>query len=485
MAKRRKDIFAHNNKYEGNIFKKFGRWFGNLEGWKKAVFISLLVILIIVIGVGSYILAKLGLLDRVKLNDDELSCVDVDGYINILLLGVDSRNMDNLEGAGADAIMILSIKEETGEVKLTSVYRDTYLKMGDTEDYDKITNANRIGGPKMTIQSLNQAMDLNIRNFVVVNFSVVTDLVDAVGGIEVNVEDYEIEQLNKYTIQTAQNVGKTNYNLVQAPGKQTLEGVQAVSYGRIRKGVGDDFKRTERMRVVLTKVFEKLKTMSVGKLDKMLDVMLPKVQTNLSTGDMFGLASRLVDFKIKSGAGWPYEITGGLLNSVSYVFPDDLLSNTIRLHEEVFGQKNYVPTEMVNVISDTIIANINSSVSEAEPIDPTPVETEPIEPSDEEQNLGPNGAGEQTETVEEPSKGSPDSDGNGSTGGESSTGNSGSGNTGGESGNSGNGSTGGGSSSGGSSNGSGNTGNESGGSSGESTGNDGGSGGGTTTPAVS
>ena len=89
--------------------------------------------------------------------------MDVDGYINILLLGVDSRDMKNIQGSGADAIMILSIKEETGEVKLISVYRDTYLKMGENDSYNKITDANRIGGPKMTIQALNQAMDMNIQ----------------------------------------------------------------------------------------------------------------------------------------------------------------------------------------------------------------------------------------------------------------------------------------------------------------------------------
>lgn len=236
MARHQKDIFAQNNKYEGNIFKRIGRWFGRLKGWQKGLLIGLLVIIIIVAGIASYAFSKLGLLDRVELNEKELSCVDVDGYINILLLGVDSRDMDNIDGSGADAIMILSIKEETGEVKLMSVYRDTYLKFGDTDTYGKITDANRYGGPQMMIQSLNQAMDMDISKFVVVNFKAVADLVDAVGGITVDVQEEEIQQLNKYTIQTAENIGKESYNLVEQAGEQTLEGVQAVSYGRIRKG---------------------------------------------------------------------------------------------------------------------------------------------------------------------------------------------------------------------------------------------------------
>lgn len=412
MARRRNEIFAHNNKYEGNIFKKFGRWFSKMQGWKKGVIIAVLVVLIIAIGLGSYVIAKLGLMDRIKVNEDELSCVDVDGYINILLLGVDSRDMKNIKGSGADAIMILSIKEETGDVKLMSVYRDTYLKMGDTDTYDKITNANRYGGPEMMMKSLNQAMDMNISKFAVVNFKAVADLVDAVGGVEVDVQDVEIPQLNKYTIQTANNIGKKDYKLAEKAGKQTLEGVQAVSYGRIRKGVGDDFKRTERMRLVLSKVFDKVKSMNVGELNKLLDMMLPQVQTNLGNGDIMGLAMRLVDFNISSGAGWPYDITGGMLNGVSYVFPDDLAANTAKLHKAMFGRSDYQPSAMVTTISNTIAGNINSSVTNQKPIDTTPDDMTNPDEENQDKNTGPNGAGDKPED----SQGT-NNNGNGNNGG--------------------------------------------------------------------
>lgn len=305
MARRQKEIFAKENKYAGNIFKRIGRWFQKQEKWKKGLIIGVAVLLVITLALGGFALSKLNKLNRVSLNERELGCVDVNGYINILLLGVDSRDMKNIEGAGADAIMILSIKEETGEVKLMSVYRDTYLKMGDEEYYDKITNANRVGGPALMMKTLNQALDLNISKFAVVNFKAVSDLVNAVGGITVNVEDYEIQQLNKYTIQTARNIGQDDYQLVEKAGEQTLEGVQAVSYGRIRKGVGDDYKRTERMRIVISLVFEKVKTMDVATLNELMDLMLPQVQTNLSNRDIFTLAARLASFNIQGSAGWP------------------------------------------------------------------------------------------------------------------------------------------------------------------------------------
>lgn len=421
MARHQKDIFAQNNKYEGNIFKRIGRWFGRLKGWQKGILIGLLVILIIVIGIASYAVSKLGLMNRVQLNEKELSCVDVDGYINILLLGVDSRDMENIEGAGADAIMILSIKEETGEVKLMSVYRDTYLKFGNTDTYGKITDANRYGGPQMMISSLNQAMDMNISKFVVVNFKAVADLVDAVGGIDVDVQEEEIQQLNKYTIQTANNIGKKNYKLVEQAGKQTLEGVQAVSYGRIRKGVGDDFKRTERMRTVLSLVFEKLKTMSVGELDDMLDMMLPQVKTNLSNSDMLGLASRMIDFNIKSGAGWPYHVTGGYLNGISYVFPDDLAANTKELHEKMFGQENYEPTETVKAISSTIAATVGGSDVTPKDLD---LPEQPTVPDDgnQDQNTGPNGSGDTNEGGENSGGNGSGGENNGGTGGSNGSG---------------------------------------------------------------
>ena len=335
--------------------------------------------------------------------DYDLSLVDVDGYINILLLGVDSRDMSNLKGTRSDMIMIASINKETNDVKLTSVYRDTYLKLGDTPTYDKITHACVYGGPEMTMKSLNQAMDLNITNYAIVNFKAVADLVDAIGGITVDVQQGEIYQLNKYTKATARNIGRENYNLVKEPGVQTLEGVQAVSYGRIRKGVGDDFKRTERMRIVVSKVFEKAKTMAFSDLKKIIDMMVPQVKTNLKMNDILALGIRLPQYNISTGSGWPYKWSTGTINKVSYVFPVGLARNTTMLHQEVFGQMDYVPSATVNAISNEIVARIeaarkaneieNEKEGESQlddnltdPENPDGESTEPVEPGTEDPN---------------------------------------------------------------------------------------------------
>lgn len=361
--------FGHRIKY----------WFTNLKLWKRILIIVLAVLLIAAAVVGawaySFMHKAVDIMNDgtgnvgAELTDDEdydLSIVDVDGYVNILLLGVDSRNMDNIKGTRSDMIMIASINTETYDVTLTSVYRDTYLKLGDTSTYDKITHACVYGGPEMTIKSLNQAMDLNIQNYAIVNFKVVADIVDAVGGIEVDVQEKEIYQLNKYTKATARNIGETDYNLVTSPGVQTLQGVQAVSYGRIRKGVGDDFKRTERMRIVVSKVFEKAKKMSFSDLKKIVNLIVPQVKTNLQMEDILALGIRLPKYSISSGAGWPYHCSTGNLNKVSYVFPANLAQNTLELHQTIFGQEDYTPSSTVYSISSTIASRIAAARSSRE-----------------------------------------------------------------------------------------------------------------------
>lgn len=340
-------------------------WVKNLATWKKVTILVVLVIIlaaaIIAAMLAGYAEEQHQIMYEETPEDYDLSLTAVDGYINILLLGVDSRDMNNINGTRSDAIMVVSINEETNDVKIISTYRDTYLKMGDTPTYDKITHACVYGGPEMTMKSLNQAMDLNIQNYVVVNFKAVADLVDAVGGITVDVQDYEIKQLNKYTVQTANNIGREKYQTVTAAGTQTLDGCQAVSYSRIRKGVGDDFKRTERMRIVLTKTFNKMKTMSFSEIKGLIELMTPQVKTNLDMNNILALASKLPTFNIQGSVGWPYNVTVGFIGQLSYVLPVDLAGNAVKLHQEMFLQEDYVPSSGLYAISNELAARIQAA----------------------------------------------------------------------------------------------------------------------------
>ena len=340
-------------------------WYNGLAVWKKiaipAVIVLLLTIAIVAVMMAGYAEEQFEVMYEETPEDYDLSLTAVDGYINILLLGVDSRDMSNISGTRSDAIMVVSINEETNDVKIISTYRDTYLRMGDTPTFDKITHACVYGGPEMTMKSLNQAMDLNISNYVVVNFKAVADLVDAVGGIEVDVQDYEIQQLNKYTKQTAKNIGRESYQTATQAGLQTLDGCQAVSYSRIRKGVGDDFKRTERMRTVLTKVFHKMKTMSFSEVKGLMELMTPQVKTNLDMNNILALASKLPSFNIQGSVGWPYNVTAGFIGATSYVLPVDLTANAVKLHQEMFLQEDYVPSETLRALSAQLAATIQAA----------------------------------------------------------------------------------------------------------------------------
>ena len=431
---------ASSNGKTGKL-QRFKNWFRGLNTWKKVLLIAGTVIIVLLLTAGivaySFFSDIFDDIHKTTPEDYDLSLVDVDGYYNILLLGVDSRDMKNLEGTRSDAIMIVSINKDTNDVKILSVYRDTFLKMGDTSTYDKITHACVYGGPEMTMKSLNQALDLNISNYVVVNFKAVADLVDAVGGIEVNVEDYEIQQLNKYTIETAENIGREDYSLVQSAGTQTLEGVQAVSYGRIRKGVGDDFKRTERMRTVITLVMDKMKEMSFGDIKDIIKMMTPQVQTNLSKSNILALGIRLPQYNITGTDGWPYNVSTGYINSVSYVFPSDLASNVMELHEKFFGQTDYVISSTASAISAAITQKIEAertagNIENEEQVTVDTSQNNMKEPesgsgSTSDKNSGSSGSGSGTSGGSGSSSGSGTSGGSGSGSGSGSSGGSGSG----------------------------------------------------------
>ncbi len=366
-----------NNSYEmNNKIAKKGRW-KRMKRWQKSLILIFIAALIVAGALIGYTYTKLDKIEKVKVNEEELSAVDVDGYLNILILGVDARDMNKLEGSRTDTILIASINEKTKDVKLISLYRDTFLKMGDTSTYDKITHAHAFGGAKMAIKSINQALDLNIKKFAIINFEGVSDMVDALGGITLNIEDYEIDELNRAVEENARILGQT-YKPVEKAGKQTVNGQQALAYARIRQGVGDDFKRTERARITIKAILDKAKKSNPSKLNKMVDKVLPFVRTNLSNSDILLLASRVTKYSIKGSIGFPYSVAGGMHNGVSYVFPTDLLENVKRLHKEAFGQEDYVPSAMVSQIAANIMSIYNNAGATSEYED-IPQETQPSE----------------------------------------------------------------------------------------------------------
>lgn len=320
---------------------------------KKKAFIAVVVIIAIILGIiAGFIYNKVSKVNFVKIDEGNLAIENKTGYRNIALLGVDTRDMNSLDGSRSDAIIIVSINEQTKNVNLISVYRDSYVDV-QGHGLTKVTHAYAYGGPELALNTLNRNLDLDISEFVTVNFEIVADVVDLVGGIDIDIDKSELSQMNKYIEDTSKNVGR-KANKITSAGKQHLDGIQAVTYARIRKTAGGDYKRTERMRTVLTEVFEKAKKMDAGKLNELANKVLPQVQTNIGLSEVISLIPTISSINISDSIGWPYEVKGITLDRW-YGVPTTLEANVVKLHRELFGQKDYTASDTVKTISQSII----------------------------------------------------------------------------------------------------------------------------------
>lgn len=319
--------------------KKKGR---KLKAFGITVLVLLILLVIIVGAIFLFINNKLGKMQQVDLNEEDLNvsaevAKNLSKFRNIAIFGIDSREDTYSKGNRSDCIIIASMNNETKEVKLVSVYRDTYVQI-EGHGLDKITHAYSYGEAPLAIKTLNTNFDLNITEFVTVNFDAVKDIIDDIGGISMNITSEEVSHIPGIT----------------KAGTYTLTGEQALAYARIRYASGGDYKRTERMRDVLTAVVNKVKTFDISQLNKFIDNVLPKVYTNITASDIFSMIPSATSIKITDSIGWPYE-TKGITLDRWYGVPVTLESNVTRLHKEVFGESDYVPSETVKQISNEII----------------------------------------------------------------------------------------------------------------------------------
>ena len=163
----------------------------------------------------------------------------------------------------------------------------------------------------------------------------------------------EVDNMNKYIKQTAKITGKTSSNIPQA-GTYNLDGVQAVTYGRIRSTAGGDYKRTERMREVLNAMLKKLQTKSIGEINNLLNKVLPQIYTNISVKSLLSEITSIMKYKVTDSIGWPYEVKA-YTTPTWYGAPVNLEKNVIKLHEELFNQTDYKVSDTLKAISDKII----------------------------------------------------------------------------------------------------------------------------------
>ena len=327
--------------------------------FRNIVLIILTVLVLVILGAIYFVKTKIDKVNNVEINKEEVGVSEeveenLQEYRNIAIFGIDSRKTDSYErGNRSDCIIIASLNNKTKEVKLTSVYRDTYLQI-DGVGLDKATHAYSYGTEELALKMLNKNLDLNIKEYVTVNFDAVVEAIDLLGGITLNIEsDEELNYLNGYIGETSKVTGKSNQKLTHT-GRQTVNGVQAVAYSRIRYTSGGDYKRTERMRNVIIAMADKLKTKNIIELNKLIDLVLPKVHTNISQKEIITLIPTVFNMKITESIGWPYDTRGANLGRY-YGIPVTLESNVIQLHKDLFDEMEYIPTEQVKEISNKII----------------------------------------------------------------------------------------------------------------------------------
>lgn len=300
-----------------------------------------------------------------NINEDELddnTIALMKGYEDVALFGVDNYFNGHADSGNSDVIMIASINNDTKEVKLVSVYRDTFLDTDiqtvNSPNFHKANRAFAIGGATQSIRMLNASLDLDIEHFITVDFKVVTDVVNMLGGVEVEVDSAELKYINHHIDTTARATGDTPV-YVQTTGLQTLNGTQATAYARIRSTAGSDFARAERQREVINEIVKKAKKTDLVTINKIINQVFPEISTNYTNADIIRLASAMFDYELADSTGFPFSKyparLGGSKGDV--VICADLENNVRALHRYLYNDNSYTPSVTVTHYSDLIKNN--------------------------------------------------------------------------------------------------------------------------------
>ena len=228
--------------------------------------------------------------DTTSEEEETVEYTEVKGITNVLLIGADGTSFDS-EDQRSDSILIATLDNNNKKIKLTSLYRDALVYIPGYGE-NKINASFFLGGPELLMETIKYNYDINLEKYVMINFVGFEAIIDQIGGLEIDVQQYQIHELNKYIGEATGG----NDCPVTEPGLQLLNGKQALSYARIRKGVGDDYERTERQREVLVKVAEKLKATNPIKYLGIMNKMLDYVRTNIEPIEALNMAYTIFKF---------------------------------------------------------------------------------------------------------------------------------------------------------------------------------------------
>lgn len=281
------------------------------------------------------------------------------GYVNIALFGVDAETDSQLfKGSRSDSTMIASINMDTGDIKLVSVYRDTYLNIG-TDEYRKCNSAYSYGGAEQAVKMLNMNLDMDITDFITVGYKGLSEVIDGLGGVYVDVDSEELKHINNYQVGVS-NVLKCEYTPVAEPGYQLLNGVQAAAYCRIRQTKGDDFQRAARQREVIQAIEDQAKKTDLTTLTKVFNDCIGDIYTSLDSKDILELLGNIAKYKIVEEDGFPQADMRGNANmdaKGACVIPTNLEDNVVWLHQFLFEDMDYAVSDSVREYSQKIMSD--------------------------------------------------------------------------------------------------------------------------------
>ena len=353
---------------------------------KKILFAVEIIVLLLFIG-GLYVYGQLNskldkinqpVLDdsKIKVNQEVQDSIDsqestLTGYTTYALFGIDHRDKNTaLGGENSDTIIIASVNNDTKDVKLVSVYRDTLLNLGN-DTYSKANAAYAYGEAEQAITMLNTNLDLNISEYATVNFNALTTIIDDLGGLDMDMSYAEIVHMNNYCVETSEETGK-DYTPIELPDRPDdieavqyhyhLNGVQATSYCRIRYTASLDMGRTERQRRVIQMIVSKAKSAGLGKIFKIMDDVFPMVTTSMTKDEILQLLPTLIGYSVDDTTGFPTSYKFSNVKG-SIIVPTTLETNVIELHKFLYGDEAYTPSATVLANSEKILEIVGGESS--------------------------------------------------------------------------------------------------------------------------
>lgn len=332
---------------------------------KKILFILEIVVLLLFIG-GLFVYGQISAkLDKIDIQETDLADQDIvtndqapqmTGYTTYALFGLDHRSKnEKLNTENSDTIIIASINNDTKAVKLVSVYRDTLLNVKD-DTYSKANSAYALGGPTNAVSMLNTNLDLNITDYVAIDFNALVTVVDCLGGLDIPLSYAEIVHMNNYCVETSEETGKS-YTPVELPDPKPedeeaivdtyhLNGVQATSYCRIRYTASLDMGRTERQRRVIQMIVDKAKKAGLSTIFDIMDQVFPMVKTSVSKTEILKMIPAMIGYSIDETTGFPNDYKFAQVKG-NVIVPTTLESNVLKIHQFLYGDASYTPTQDV------------------------------------------------------------------------------------------------------------------------------------------